>query len=364
MLDIEKDAKALLENAKKLRTGESKGASAEPSPEKPKTEVKEVKEEPKVEAKAEVKEEVKVEKVEETAQDKEKRSQEKIQKRFDEMTAKMKELERDNTATKLEKESLRSEIDSLRKDLNMTPEVALRERMKKDITANIQKHAEEDKDLHREDRREMSKEELEEWKSEDYDSATEWEAGRNVRRIRDKETYIQAETDKVRFEKLLNSQQASAERVRTRHPELDITDRKAELEKQGKSKAEINKILSDENPKFALGLKIVESNPEKYLLAENGPELIADEIDKINANKDKPTLDSQIETLLKEVADLKSEMSRMQGIDVGITSTRAPESKNESDTEKRLRSLAKETGLSPEKVIQRLKTRDMKGYGR
>lgn len=375
MTDMEKEAKEMLEKAKADRAKmskkeEPKGASAAPSAEKEKTEGKKEEEELS-EAEAakkaalekdkedeiilakkdeELDDEQKARKVEllKIAKDKEKGN---VQKRIDELSGKVKALENDNASTKAERDAARKELDDLKKQLHQTPEDRVKEKIKKELSARVEKYIEEDKELPREDRREMTKEELDEWLTEDLAAAQDWIAGRRIRRYREEEGLRQEEFINAKTSEIMDKFNKGYERQIVKHPELDISTRKAELEKEGKSKKEIRAILAKENPKWEACIKIFEANPNKYLEDEDGPAKIVEEMEKTFNKPEAKKDDDEVAKLKEENARLKEENDRLSGLDTEISSTRHVEPKApESEIVKKTEELGLDLGLSKEQV--------------
>ena len=375
MIDIEKEAKQLLEGAKaenaKSKGAEPKGAATTPQVETPKTEEKTdiikkaeddaskteellLKKDPTPEEKAK-KEEI-VKKVE----DVDKKSN--VQKRIDELTSekkslesKIKSVEDDKTSTKTELEALRNELNGIKKELNMTPEDSLKKKVKSELSTRFSKYLDEDSKKPREERREMKKDELDEWLLEDYEGASEWLTRRSIRRVREEEHLINNEVNTSRMTFIQGKQDESVQKVLVSHPELDITKRKTELEGQGKGVDEIRETLFRENPKYKLCADILKENPEKYLHSENGPELIAKEMERRLSSK---TGDSEKEDLIKRLNALEEENRRLKDLDIGIPSG-GRESVSKTDEEKEIEKIALETGLDPKRVKARIQARKL-----
>lgn len=375
VVDIEKDAKELLAKAKKER-GEPKGAPPASSPEKKTKEEleKEAKikaDKEKVDAEAKKKadaeaqtkkdEELLSKKDEELNEDDKKRKGELVkgkeksntQKRFDELTKKIKLLEKDSEAGK----AAAIELADLKKRLNMTPEELFKQKIKEEGSTRITKYTEEDKDKPREERREMTKEELNDWITEDLVEAQEWISKRTLRRQKEEGQ-----------DKLTIAQNQSYQKVLKENPKMDfdkVKERGAALKNEGKTNDEIGTIIAEEFPECAMSFVVANESPH-FGSYPNGPELIAKEVkrrlSKVDANKEES---SKVEKLEKELAELSAENARLKGIDVSINSTRTPEPKvEESDMGNKLKTLASEVGLDPKKVADREKKRETAGYGR
>lgn len=284
-----------------------------------------------------------------------------VQKRFDELTSKIKNLEEDRNATKAEKEVLKSELDSIKKQLSMTPEDKTKEVVKAEVTARRKRFLDEDKTLPRSDRREMSQDEIDEWALENFEDYQEWLVKRSIRRVDDEREVMGAAKRNIAIN-------AGIERINkwydvavANDAELNINDRKKELEAEGKSRTEVRKILERERPKWKAFIETIESDPDKYFLSEDGPSQLAAEM----AKKIKPvekSKDPEIETLKQEMARLKAENDSLKGLDVGITSTRKPEPKVETEISKKQEELARKVGLDPKVLAMRVAKRKAEGY--
>ena len=369
MTDMEKEAKELLEKAKAERVGQSKkaepkGAAPASSAEIKKTEG--TKDEEKLSDAAELakkaldkdkEDEVILSKKDDELDeaqkkrkvelvDKEKKSN--VQKRMDELSGQIKALENDRDSTKAEKDALKAELDGIKKQLHQTPEDKVKDKVKKELSSRIEKYLEEDIELPREDRREMSKDELDEWLGEDLAAAQDWIAGRRIRRYREEETLKRDEFLNTKASEVMGKFTKKYEAQISKHPELDISKRKAELEKEGKSKPEIRKILGEENPKWESFMKIFESDMQKYIEDEDGPAKIVEQIEKKSKPEEKNT---EVEDLKKQLADLKAENERLSGLDEGISSTRQVEPKApEPEIVKKSEELGLDLGLTQEQV--------------
>jgi hypothetical protein len=355
-MDLEKVAEKLKAQLKTEKKAESKDAAPVPSAEIKKTEeskeVKVVTPETK-----EIKPEVKAE------------EKSNVQKRFDELTAKIKTLEdskaktqAERDAEKAEKESMKSELDGIKKQLSMTPKDKIKEVVKTKLSEARKKYLDEDKTLPREDRREMTQEELDEWRAEDFDSANDWATRRTIRRTREEEHIHKDEEMTVKANEILDKQTESQRRVFVKHPELNHMARKAELEKQGKSREEVFKILCEENPKFKVAYEILQENKEKYILSENGPELIAEEMENRMKSKDSDA-SSELDEIKAKLSALEAENAKLKGLDTEVTSTReAPHKEPITEIEQKRVELAKKLGISADRIKARVAERVSKGY--
>ena len=387
-MDIEKDAKELLENVKKQRA-ESKGAAPAPQAKIKTKEELEKEAADKVKADAEAKEkatkdaEAKAKADLEATEKKEKEllskkdeelddagkknksdivKRNKVQERFNELTGQVKDLKRvvedkgkETRAELAKREDLEKELTDLKKQLNMTPEDLFKQKAKQELSSSRSKYIEEDKTLPREDKREMTKEELNDWREEDPDAVTDWIARRGVRRMQEERDYV----DNARLDNIaattLKKQKESEKRTFEKHPELDFHEKFLAFEKEGKKPDEINEILRKENPKYKLCQEILLENPEKYMTSPNGPELITAEMEKrMKGNADI----SDFEALKKKVTEQEEEIERLKSLDTGLSSTiHSSQRTEEPEMTKKTKSLAAELGLDPERVASRAKKR-------
>ena len=294
-----------------------------------------------------------------------------VQKRIDELTAEKTALEEEKATTKAEKEAvqeqmleIKAELDALKRQLTATPAEKTKEVVKSELQKRIQKYVEEDKSLPREDRREMSKEEYEEWLNEDFEAADEWKARRTIRRVR--------EEDQIKTDIRTQAQQKTAmekfnrgyEKAIIKHPELNTTKRRLELEAQGKSKAEIRAIFDKENPKFNLFVKIFEKEPDVYQGSDDVVAAIVTEMEKRMDKSSKAGDDkTEVEELKKQLAAKDAEIESLKNLDVGITSTRGAEPKEaSSELDEKRNKLALKVGLDPKKLKARVQERIKQGY--
>ena len=300
--------------------------------------------------------------------DKEKKIKDSAQKRIDEVQGELKALRHEYGLTKFEKEksdakikTLEDELNSLKKDLGKSPQDKVKDKVKGEVKKLREKYLEEDKSLSKEDRREMTQEELDEWRLEDSDAVTEWVTKRTLRRAGEEQKLMSDEVMDIRANEILNKQEESQKRVFAKHPDLNNEARKDELLKQGKSKEEVLKILSEENPKYKLCVDILNENREKYMLSPDGPELIIEEMEK-RLNK-KPDIDTEKEELKKKLLEKEAEITKLKNLDTDITSTHIPTpEKEKTELEKERERIARKVGLDPAKVKKRVEERIAKGY--
>lgn len=298
-----------------------------------------------------------------------KTKEEKMELRIHELVDKVDKLEKSGTATKADLETAKTnaetakkELDDLKKSLSMSPEDKVKTKVKDEIGKLRNKYLDEDKSKPREERREMTKEELEDWRQEDFDAASEWANRRTLRRVQEERKLFADEVMTLKANEILDKQEESQKRVFVKHPELNNDKRREELIKQGKSKEEVLKILQDESPKYKLCLEILNENRDKYMLAENGPELIVEEMEK-RLPKEKPEetpkADEEVVKLKARIAELEAE----RDLDTSITSTRHGDTHpSETEIDKKQAEIAKKVGLDPAKVAARVKARKERGY--
>ena len=379
MIDIEKDAKEILEKAKADRAKmskkeEPKGASPAPSAEKEKTEGK-TEEEKLKEAEAAKKaalekdkeDEAILAKKEEELDEKQKaRKQEllkvakekekgNVQKRIDELSGKVKALENDNASTKAERDAAKKELDDLKKQLHQTPEDKVKEKIKKELSTRVTKYIEEDKELPREDRREMTKEELDEWFGDDPTAASDWMSGRRIRRYREEEALRQEEFTNAKASEIVEKLKKGYDIIASKYPELDVSNRRAELEKEGKSKKEIRETLAKENPRWKVFIELYEEDANspkpKYLLSDDPVSGFIAEFERRIKPKEEKKDDDEVTKLKEENARLKEENDRLSGLDTGITSTRYVEPETPTpEIEKKTEELGLDVGLTKEAI--------------
>lgn len=380
MPDLEKVAAKAREGLPKKdgdKKPESKGAGSGPSPETTKTKEeldKVAQDKAKLEADAKAKAEKEAQppkKEEEKKPPESKTKEEKMELRIHELVDKVSKLEKSTTATKAEvdaakadRDSAKNELADIKKQLSMTPEDKLKEKVKLETATRRKKLLDEDKEKPREERREMTKDELEEWRLEDLEGANEWQTRRDMRHY-DEEKFLKhdiAMTEKARAIQI--KQKESADRVFKNHPELDFESRRLELIKEGKTKEEAREIIGKERPKVKIVLDLMEANPDKYILAENAPELLAEELEKKLSSSNGP--DTEKEELKAKIAALEAEKAKREaeeGLDTGVGSTRHGEGQASEDTEleKKRDELAKKAGLDPAKIRARVKFRKEQG---
>lgn len=250
------------------------------------------------------------------AEEKEAKREANIQKRIDELVGEIKALKAEKNQDKEQIKALESDLQNLRGSVEKDPG-KLKLELRKLETDRISKYIEEDLDKPREERREMSKEELEEWMVEDLVAAQEWLADRQLRRSQERQTDHQNLTTgadaRTKAEAVVKKQRESQARVLAKHPDLDISARQAELKAQGKSQKEIQEIVFKENPKIKIITDILRENADTYIMSENGPELLAAEMEK----RLKTNSSADHEARIAEEA-AEAERQRQKNIDEGL----------------------------------------------
>ena len=262
--------------------------------------------------------------------------------------------------------TLEGELADVKTTLSMTPDDLFNKKVKEESVLRISKQIEEDKDKPREERREMSKEALEEWLSEDLVDAQRWISKNTFKRTIEDDAYREMMVSAKNQKKLYDKQKPYKDKVMAKHPELNTSEREKALETEGKKPKEIHEILVKENEKYRIVFEIVKENPTKYLHADNGPELVEIEMEKrLGKPKEKEGEESAIDKLVKQVADLATELERVKGLDVSLASNRSPVKKEDTnEMDKKQSDLASEVGLDPKKIATRVKAREAKGHGR
>jgi hypothetical protein len=264
-----------------------------------------------------------------TAEEKIKRIKEETQKRIDEIHNELKQVKdkgtKDGEALQAELRTLRQENENLNKRLlkpDTTSDTTVM--LKKKDAERIANYLEVDAQKPREERREMTKEELSEWTMEDLESATEWIAKRTMRRERERYVDVSKLRQDEATKNFTERQSESNIRVTIKHSDLDTSRREAELKAQGKSGQEIHNTLVQENEKYRLCTEIVKADPDKYMTADNGPELVMQEMERRLVNKpvdNQSAADKKVEELTKRLEDAEALIASLQDSDIGINST-------------------------------------------
>jgi hypothetical protein len=156
-----------------------------------------------------------------------------------------------------------------------------------------------------------------------------------------------------RIKAITEKQNESNKRVLAKHPELETYKREVELKSQGKTNDGIQEALCAENEKYRICSDIVKSNPEMYLTKENGPELVAAEMEKRLKAKSVSAEPTELEKLKGELEAKDAEIARLKGLDETVTSTREKERKSQekkTEFEIQQEALAKRAGISPDRL--------------
>lgn len=298
-----------------------------------------------------------------SADEKVKRIQEKTQKRIDEISTQLKAVENKHSTEadefRRQLKIAQDEKTTLEKKL-LVPEAEdeIESLVDEEEGKRIDKYLEEDKDKPREKRREMPQEELDDWLVEELGKAQAWLSKREVRRDkeRDKDRFSKGQEKYVK--NLMGKQGESTKRAWTKHPELDVNKREKELKDEGKNPQEIHKILCEERPKHKIVCDLLAENPQRYMSAENGPELLTEDMEKrIAAPPATDDKQKQIDDLIKQVEDLAAIVQQLEITDVGVSSTvhRRPAAGEYSSAIKQFIKTAIETKLPQEKIDKRVK---------
>lgn len=239
----------------------------------------------------------------------------------------------------------------------------------------LARYLREDAGKPREQRREMPKEELEEWLIEDTVSAQEWLAERTHRRATERDTIARSKkesedkTSRAKATKeFMDKQDESLKAVEKNHPELNsetIQKREAVLKAKGLKPEEVLKKMCEENEKYGMAVDIIKNDPHKYHLKPNGPELVAEEMEKrLARKKDKETTKEREERIKAEAAE--EERQRQEKIDPSLRNTDASKDEDKrSEFEKERDRVAAKAGISKDRLKKRLDTRSkIPGAGR
>lgn len=315
--------------------------------------------EPELTRKAELKETKR--KKDESPDEKIKRVQESSQKRIDEIKSEM--LAKENQSIERLKK-LEAELAELKKP---KIEEDAKAKSKREELERVTKYVEEDKSKPREDRREMSKDDLEAWYLEDPIEATAWMQERTNRRVEERKKLAEPVVDKKALaDDFIKKQNESKAKLFLKYPGVNPSAEKiAEMKNKYKTSEEIAKALSEENEEFRICSEIVSENPNKYLAAENGPELVMAEMEKRLKTTENAGKNGKIELTQEELeAKINAEAERRRLLDgEGISSTKGKkvENKESQKTEARqkLEAIAKKAKIPMEaldKTIERRKS--------
>jgi hypothetical protein len=222
------------------------------------------------------------------------------EKRINELVGEVKSLKHQVEQSKADKkrmEDLEAELAELRQAVK--PEKSQDQVLAEKEAERIAKALADDKVLPREKKREMSKEELEEWFVEDPTSAQEWISSRAIRRERERSADAESFGANRKAQDILRKQDISQARVLSKHPDLDTRGRVEALKAEGKTLPEIQAIMQKENPsgfkKAQVIAAILKEDQERYLLAENGPELLVQEMERRMSQKPEAPKETQEE---------------------------------------------------------------------
>lgn len=259
-----------------------------------------------------------------------------VQKRIDELVGEIKTLKADKHQDKEAITRLGQELTELKTKKEKNPE-----RIKQEVgrleSERVGKYLREDANLPYAERREMTKEELDEFLVEDLGAAQEWIAERALRRREDRTEDAQRlakgeqeEETKSRASTVVAKQRESQARVSSRHPELSAASNKAaQLKAAGKSPEEVQRAIFQEFPKAKIVTEILKEDADKYMLSEDGPELLATEMERrMEAQGGGTSRDQQI---ADEAAE--AERQRQADVDAGFTPKGAGAGDNSSGSE-------------------------------
>jgi hypothetical protein len=340
-LEAERAEKARKEQEDKAKSEESKKKDEAILAKKP----EERNEEEKKRAEVLEEERRKAEEAKLTTTEKIEKVKEASQKRIDELANRLKQMEdqksQEAKALKDEISALKQQNEELSKKIQqpISDREALRARLAKAERDRTSEYLEADKDLPRSERREMSKDELEAWLLDDMVSAQEWMVERNQRRTAERNQDAQALQGQVRVQELAKRQDASLKRVLEKHPELkDPNSDKAKLLRE-----------------------LMEKADKETLLKDNGPELLAVEMEKrMNKSADTEQTPEQKENaeLRKQLDELQARLQALENGDEGISST-APRTRKTDDkpvkNEELLVSTMKSAGASEDAIKEAVK---------
>lgn len=259
----------------------------------------------------------------------------KVQKRIDELVGEIKALKAEKSQDKEKLNELEGRLGKLQGAVERNPEKLEQEAARLE-TERLRKYEEDGKKLPRNQRLEMSRAELEEWLVEDIVAANEWLADRQLRRREERAEDIKklkgggkVDDTERKASEIIKKQAESKERVSKKHPELDVSKRIEELRAEGKTPKQIETIVFAENPKAKLVAEILRDDPDKYMLSENGPELLAEEMERRMTGKGESEEDK--EARIREEA-AEAERQRQADIDSdNLHSTRPPLKPSEKD---------------------------------
>lgn len=271
----------------------------------------------------------------ESPEEKIKRIQEQTQRRIDEISSELKEKDA-KSAEKIKQ--LEAELAELKKPKQIEDAKSQQKRL---LDERLAKYVEEDKSKPRVERREMSKDELDEWFLEDPISATEWMNERTLRRVDDRKS-IQKELEKPRDEERLaqdfiEKQNQSLAKLGAKYP--SVVRLGVEFNAVfGKSDAEVDRLMANESDEARMAIKLVNSNPRKYLEQVDGPEQVMAELDKHFQKKAKTITLTEEELQARLDARAAQEAERLANLDEGLSSRGGRKmDKEEKKSDNRLR---------------------------
>jgi len=282
--------------------------------------------------------------------DKIKRIQEKTQKRIDEVISDLKSEKSLREQDQGKIAALEKELSSLRqpqKDQEVSIKVSEVE------SENLQKYLDEDKEKPLKNRREMSDDDLQEWSLEDFPAAQKWIEERTIRRSKEREEITKALRGGD-AEEFIRKQQESLKKLVSKFPGVQPSvERLAEL--KGKSKEEIDEILSSENEEYATMMRIVNSDPKKYLQAIDGPELVMKQMEEqLSSRPKKDVLTLTAEELEQRIKEgVAAETQRLANLDQGVTSSggrKVEREKQKTAFQLEQEKIAKRAGITLERL--------------
>lgn len=309
-------------------------------------------------------------KKEESPDEKIKRVQEQTQKRIDEIKSELLES-KSKDAERIKR--LEDELAELKRPKQQEDAKSQQKRL---LDEKLAKYIDEDKSKPREERREMSKDELDEWFLEDPVEATAWINERTLRRAEERREIQKnleskpTEESKRLADDFIAKQNESLAKLGAKYP--SVVKLGVNIETViGKSDVEVDRIMASESAEARMAIKLVNSDPKKYLEQVNGPELVMAELDKHFQKKS----DKKIITMTEEEFQAKldaaksAEAERLANIDEGLTSTKGKVMEKEekkSDLRIKQEAIAKKAKVSSEqldKVLERRRSMNVAAYG-
>lgn len=259
---------------------------------------------------------------------------------------------------------LEAELAEMKKQIQ--PRLAEDNKAKIDRIAKeqIAKFVEEDKGKSFDQRREMSKEDLESWLLDDIEAATEWITNRTLRRGKDKERLEKELSSNGEASKLANDfvekQNASLKKLVSKYPDINLKTVNLN-DVLWKTDEEVEQLMKGESKNAIMAVKLCNQNPKKYLERVDGPELVMQELDRIN-NKSK-----KIYTLTEDELQekIKEEAERIANLDEGLTSTKGKvviKKEKQSEFSLKQEEIARKAGITKEQ-LDKMKERRAKIIG-